>query len=194
MKLAASPPFWSTGQLGQTVTLRLSRACALRFTLTGISRLFGLDRSALQPTWLWPRQGSNPGPTGFEAKRLSRPVSREPTPLISGNLLPALPSGRSSYYHHHVLHVALPYVQTSYAGLWPHQSRLCVALLWLSFFPGAKTLPTRSIRGVCLPVPEQYARMGSVHYCCCCTVFLYEVSKVSKGTAMLPASLPSSKP
>ena len=22
----------------------------------------------------WPRQGSNPGPTGFEAKRLSRPV------------------------------------------------------------------------------------------------------------------------
>ena len=33
----------------------------------------------------WPRQGSNPGPTGFEAKRLSRPVSREPTPLISGN-------------------------------------------------------------------------------------------------------------
>ena len=32
----------------------------------------------------WPRQGSNPGPTGFEAKRLFRPVSREPTPLISG--------------------------------------------------------------------------------------------------------------
>ena len=32
----------------------------------------------------WPRQGSNPGPTGFEAKRLSRPVSREPIPLISG--------------------------------------------------------------------------------------------------------------
>ena len=32
----------------------------------------------------WPRQGSNPGPTGFEAKRLSRPVSQEPTPLISG--------------------------------------------------------------------------------------------------------------
>ena len=32
----------------------------------------------------WPRQGSNPGPTGFEAKRLSKPVSREPTPLISG--------------------------------------------------------------------------------------------------------------
>ena len=32
----------------------------------------------------WPRQGSNPGPTSFEAKKLSRPVSREPTPLISG--------------------------------------------------------------------------------------------------------------
>ena len=32
----------------------------------------------------WPRQGSNPGPIGFEAKRLSRPVSREPTPLITG--------------------------------------------------------------------------------------------------------------
>ena len=32
----------------------------------------------------WPRQGSNPGPTGFEAKRLTRPVSREPTPHISG--------------------------------------------------------------------------------------------------------------
>ena len=31
----------------------------------------------------WPRQGSNPGPTGFEAKRLSRLVSREPTPFIS---------------------------------------------------------------------------------------------------------------
>ena len=31
----------------------------------------------------WPRQGSNPGPNCFEAKRLSRPVSREPTPLIT---------------------------------------------------------------------------------------------------------------
>ena len=29
-------------------------------------------------------EGQVPGPTGFEAKRLSRPVSRKPTPLISG--------------------------------------------------------------------------------------------------------------
>ena len=53
---------------------------------------------------------------------------------------------------------------------------------------GAKRTPTR---GVCLSVPEHDARMGSVPWCCCCSRILYEGSK---GTAMLPASLPSSRP
>ena len=35
----------------------------------------------------WARQGSNPGRTGFKAKRLSRPVSREPTPLMWPELI-----------------------------------------------------------------------------------------------------------